>query len=69
MVPIFEFQCLACGNDFDSLMRPVDPVECPRCKARICEMNEGGIIVKKFSVTSSHIWGCSPDGAMPKRGK
>jgi putative FmdB family regulatory protein len=68
-MPLYEFQCIACGKDFDSLMRPHEPVECPNCKARICEMNEGGVIVRKFSVTSKHIWNCSSDGAMPKRGK
>jgi putative FmdB family regulatory protein len=69
MPPLYEFHCNECNHDFDSLMRPYDPVECPSCKARITEMNEGGKITKKFSVTSSHVWNCSTDGAMPRRGK
>lgn len=68
-MPIYEFICNECKHEFAPLMKPWEPVECPNCKARISEMNEGGVITKKFSVTSKHVWGCSPDGAMPKRGK
>jgi putative FmdB family regulatory protein len=68
-VPIYEFSCLECGKDFESLMKPHDPIECPSCKTRVSYAVEGGSIVKKLSVTSKHVWGCSPDGAMPKRGK
>jgi putative FmdB family regulatory protein len=66
-MPLYEFHCNECNKDFDSLMKPQDPVECPHCKIRISEMNEGGKIVRKFS-TFLRQWNCSTDGAMPKRG-
>jgi putative FmdB family regulatory protein len=61
MAPIYEFSCSACGKDFEIIMKPWDPVECVHCKAREVD--------KKFAVTAKHIWTCSTDGAMPKRGK
>ncbi len=34
-MPIYEFQCNACGHRFDELMRmsDPDPTECPSCHA------------------------------------
>jgi len=34
-MPIYEFQCNACGHRFDELMRmsDPDPTECPKCGA------------------------------------
>jgi len=34
-MPIYEFQCTACGHRFDELMRMSDPepTECPQCHA------------------------------------
>lgn len=35
-MPIYEFQCQACGHRFDELMRmsDPDPTECPSCHAQ-----------------------------------
>jgi putative FmdB family regulatory protein len=31
-VPIYDFRCRACGNEFEGLVRPQDPpVTCPSC--------------------------------------
>jgi len=33
-MPIYDFQCRACGNEFEGLVRPQDPpVTCPSCKS------------------------------------
>lgn len=66
MPPIYAFSCNECGHDFESLMRPSDPVECPKCDARESQSLEQGKFVKKMSVTTQHIWKCAHDGAMPK---
>ena len=37
-MPIFEFHCNDCGNDFEKLVFGGDPeVECPECKKANCE--------------------------------
>ena len=42
-MPIFEFRCQACDEEFEELLRsPDDPVECPACGA--------GEIQRKMSV-------------------
>jgi putative FmdB family regulatory protein len=34
-VPLFDFECRACGHEFEALVRPTDPAPtaCPRCGA------------------------------------
>lgn len=60
-MPIFEFFCTHCDHGFESLMKPRDPIECPKCKTREVD--------KVPSVVGGHIWKCSSDGAMPKSKK
>ena len=60
-MPIYEFECSACGKGFECLMKPFDPVQCTHCKSVKVD--------KKFAVTAKHIWNCSSEGAEPKRGK
>jgi putative FmdB family regulatory protein len=35
-MPIYEFQCNACGHHFDRLMFPSDnmEIECPKCNSK-----------------------------------
>lgn len=33
-MPIFEYRCKACGEDFEKLVRGEEKVECPRCGSR-----------------------------------
>ena len=60
-MPIFEFDCAACGKSFELIMKPWEPVECIHCKSIKVD--------KKFAVTAKHIWKCDSDGAEPKKGK
>ena len=33
-MPIYDFRCRSCGNEFEGLSRPQDPpVTCPACKS------------------------------------
>jgi len=33
-MPIFEYACKSCGNEFETLVRPnTDPPACPACKS------------------------------------
>lgn len=68
-MPIYCFECQNCDHRFESLMRPYDPVECPRCKARETETHNLGQIIRVPAVTSPHVWRGSSDGAMPKKGR
>lgn len=65
-MPLYEFKCQECHHEFESLMRPRDPIECPSCKIREAEYVVNGKFVKRVSVTSQHVWVGSSDGAMPK---
>jgi putative FmdB family regulatory protein len=31
-MPIFEYKCRGCGNEFEALVRKSDTPECPSCK-------------------------------------
>jgi putative FmdB family regulatory protein len=35
-MPLYEFHCNDCNRDFESLMKPYDPVSCPHCKHQDC---------------------------------
>lgn len=59
MCPIYAFQCNECGQEFESLMKPTDPVRCSKCG-----MNNA---TKLVSVTAPHVWRGSSEGAMPKK--
>lgn len=59
MCPIFEFSCDECGQVFESFMRPNDPVQCSKCGCNNA--------TKLVSQVATHIWKCSPDGAMPSK--
>ena len=32
-MPIFEYKCRGCGNEFEALVRKSDTPSCPECKA------------------------------------
>jgi putative FmdB family regulatory protein len=36
-MPIYEFYCKRCQGNFESLMKPYDPVRCPECGGVECE--------------------------------
>jgi putative FmdB family regulatory protein len=46
-MPIFEYKCSACGDDFELLVRSDTDEACPRCGS--------SRIDKKFSVFASHV--------------
>lgn len=31
-MPLYDFHCNFCNKDFESLMKPHDPVVCPHCQ-------------------------------------
>ncbi len=52
-MPIYEFECMSCKNEFESLQGMKDPVPaCPTCKE--------GKVVKLFSVFGFRMPGYSP---------
>ena len=38
-MPLYEYECRACGHDFEALVRPSDTAgpECPSCKSQDLE--------------------------------
>ena len=36
-MPIYEYSCKACGNEFELLIRGQDRAACPKCKAEELE--------------------------------
>jgi putative FmdB family regulatory protein len=50
-MPIFDFRCRNCGNEFEGLTRPQDPpLTCPSCKSGDLEK-----LLSAFAVSSSDI--------------
>ncbi len=37
IVPLYDFHCRACGNDFEALVRPGHPPVCPSCQSEDLE--------------------------------
>jgi putative FmdB family regulatory protein len=45
-MPIYDFRCRGCGNEFEGLSRPQDPpVTCPSCKSADLEKLLSGFAV------------------------
>jgi putative FmdB family regulatory protein len=45
-MPIHDFHCRSCGNEFEGLSRPQDPpVTCPKCKSADLEKLLSGFAV------------------------
>lgn len=58
-MPIYAFRCNECRAEFESLMKPYDPVTCPHCK-----MNNA----TKLVTGAGYKWNCTPGGSThPKR--
>ncbi|MEN6472566.1 MAG: zinc ribbon domain-containing protein [Syntrophaceae bacterium] len=51
-MPIYEYKCKACGNDFEKLVSfsSKDPVSCPKCASEN--------VAKKISMVASGKSGC-----------
>ena len=48
-MPLYEYQCRACGHQFERLVRKGDEPACPRCQARDLER-----LLSHVSVSSEH---------------
>lgn len=62
-MPIFEFHCHKCKKDFESLILPNDPVQCPDCRSI------GDVIEKKVTHFGSYKWSKETHQGVPKRYK
>jgi putative FmdB family regulatory protein len=66
-MPIFEYHCLSCNQDFEKLVFGADPeVECPNCgQAKVeklmsaCTSKVGGKLTATSSGSASSCAGCS----------
>ena len=47
IVPLFDFQCRACGREFEALVRPGYPPVCPGCQSQDLERK-----LSTFAMTS-----------------
>ena len=47
-MPLYDFHCRACGHDFEALVRPPTPPQCPSCGSADLERQ-----LSAFAVSSS----------------
>ena len=60
-MPIYEYKCRACGEQFEALVRASDTPECPSCHARDLER-----LISMFAVDSADTRQNSLSGARKK---
>lgn len=60
-MPIFEFKCKNCGNEFEKLVRnSKSDISCPKCKSKDTEKQFSSFAVSGLSSGGhSHSGGCS----------
>ena len=71
-MPIYEFECLKCGHQFERLQKLSDPPvsRCPQCGAkRISQLLSAPAIQFKGSGWYVTEYGKKSDSAMAKKGK
>ena len=56
-MPIYEYRCSSCGNEFERLVRASDTLECPSC--------QGHELDKKLSVFATAASGGASAEALP----
>lgn len=58
-MPLYDYSCPHCSESFESLMKPYDPVICPKCGATGA--------VRSFPLVAGHRWACSAEGTGSSR--
>jgi putative FmdB family regulatory protein len=55
-MPIYEYRCLPCGNEFELLVLKTSPVPaCPSCESQEVEQLLSGFAVSSDGIRQSHI--------------
>lgn len=63
-MPLYEYQCLVCGHQFEALVRPIDTPACESCQGTELER-----LVSRFAVSSESTRGASLGLARTKNKK
>jgi len=63
-MPLYEFECRACGHRFEALVRNADVPACPACKSHELER-----LLSMFAVSSEHTRRSNLEGARRKNAK
>jgi len=54
-MPIYDFRCRSCGNEFEALSRPQDPpVVCPSCQSADLEKLLSGFAVSSADIRAAN---------------
>lgn len=59
-MPLFEYECEACGAAFELLVRGAERPACPECQS--------ARVVKRLSVPAGHVAGGRSAGSLPMLG-
>jgi putative FmdB family regulatory protein len=51
-MPIYEFHCTHCQENFESLMKPWEPAHCPKCNTS--EVNKVPSVIGGYSAISNN---------------
>ena len=59
-MPLYEYACRQCANEFEALVRASETPNCPSCHSDDLQ--------RKLSVFAAHTAGAGAQGAMPSMG-
>ena len=54
-MPLFDFRCISCGNEFEALVRSSEIPECPSCKSVDLEQLQSMFAVHSLETTKARV--------------
>ncbi len=54
-MPLFDFRCTSCGNEFEALVRPSEKPQCPSCKNVNLEQLQSSFAIGSVEITKARV--------------
>jgi putative FmdB family regulatory protein len=54
-MPLFDFRCISCGNEFEALVRSSETPKCPSCKSADLEQLQSMFSVGSLEITKARV--------------